>query len=552
MTMELFAERITLTPRSTQHRETALEVAMLGHCPGGIRLSRLLALTSSLEEMRSVGFGKAVDQLQQGAAEERVQALYHLPIPLYSSAEFHDIFPDAATTPTEFVSLLAGDRAWLPGSVDDFFANGGKKLWIIKVPEEDGQNGFFDNGNPEIWGVGISDTVTTAPSSSMELYHDAMQLRGLAAALVIPNLGMVSFPDLERLQIPPELPDIPRVRLDNLKPQFLPCTASLDDDHRERRTTPEMKSRKMAPPVDLDMILQRILPWLIRYRPDVQWLMTLPLSYDTTLDSPGLDLQAIEQVQQIREGASAHHLRNIQFLFPYLRSPQALLRSPMGAMAGRQESHEQTLGPWRSTLAQSSLASPVGVIAGKQSSRAQTHGPWRSIAALPLETSGLPYPPLAKAEAVALRKNPGISILQQQGGRVRLADERLVAPALHPEDFRYADDQSRFDGYRSAETMRLLGYLRRKLNRLGEQLIFNLDYRDPRPFLMLEQFFRQLQQRGALRGATPEEGFHIKEIATQEGAMIYEIMIAPALPIDRIRLTFTNLQGEWRGEVQNV
>ena len=88
--------------------------------------------------------------------------------------------------------------------------------------------------------------------------------------------------------------------------------------------------------------------------------------------------------------------------------------------------------------------------------------------------------------------------------------------------------------------MRLLGYLRRQLGTLGEQLIFNLDYRDPRPRLLLERFFRQLQQRGALRGATAQEAFRIEESRTQEGVMIFEIMIAPAFPIDRIRLTFTN------------
>ena len=52
--------------------------------------------------------------------------LYHLPIPLRSSAEFHDIFPDSRVEKASYVSLLAGDRVWLPQAVDDFFANGGE------------------------------------------------------------------------------------------------------------------------------------------------------------------------------------------------------------------------------------------------------------------------------------------------------------------------------------------------------------------------------------------------------------------------------------------
>jgi hypothetical protein len=521
---ELLASRIALTPRPVQSREAVLEVAMLGHCPGPVNLQRLRALPGALEEMRAVGFGYGVEQLQDGIVDDRVKYLYHLPLPLRSSAEFHDIFPETTSTPSQYVSLLAGDRAWLPGCVDDFFANGGKKLWVINIPEEEGQNGFFNNGQTGFWVLDSPDTAAPAsfPSPNTSLFQDTRQLFGLAAALIIPNLGTVAFPDLERLQIPAQLPDIPRVRLDNPDPQFLPCSSSLADDHRERRNSLEMESREMPPPAHLDLVLQRILPWLVKYRPDIQCLMTLPISYDTALNSPAVDPQAIELVQQIRGRDNGHILRHIQFLFPYLRGPE------------------------------SSLSSPVGVIAGKQASRAQTHGPWRSIAALPLLTGGLPFPPLSIAQTVALRKDPGVGVLQQLSGQVQLDDERLVVPALHPEDYGHAANVSRFDGYRSAEIMRLLGYLRRQLNRLGEQLVFNLDYRDPRPRLLLERFFRQLQQRGALRGATAEEAFHIEEIMTQEGAMIYEIMIAPALPIDRIHLTFTNQLGEWQGEVKDV
>ncbi len=524
MTQEMLAARITLTPRPMRQRETVLEVAMLGHCPGPVRLERLLARPGVLEEMRSVGFGKAVDHLLGNSPEERIKNLNHLPIPLRSSAEFHDIFPKADSTDTEYRSLLAGERAWLPGCIDDFFANGGQKLWVIKIPEQEDQQGFFDPGSTNLWVLDPPDMPVPPafPSPKTELFRDTHTLRGLSTALVIPGLGTITFPDLERLQIPAQLPDIPRVRLDNPDPQFLPCAVSLADDHRERRNTPEMESREMEPPAELSMLLQRILPWLIKYRPDIQCLLTLPLSYNSALDSPGASTPALELIRQLRDGNNGNHLRNIQFLFPYLRKTD------------------------------SSLASPVGVISGKQASQAQAHGPWRSIAAQSLETGGLPFPPLSIAETVELRRDPGICVLQQSNGRVQLDDERLVIPALPPEDYGNADNMSRFDGYRSAEIMRLLGYLRRQLQRLGEQLVFNLDYRDPRPKLLLERFFRQLQQRGGLRGTTAEEGFQIKEIDTQEGAMIYEIMIAPALPIDRVHLTFTNMQGEWQGEVKNV
>ncbi|MEC8812009.1 MAG: hypothetical protein VXY23_11910 [Pseudomonadota bacterium] len=496
---EMLASRITLSPRPQQNRKAVLEVAMLGHCPGRVRTQRLLALPGAVADMRAAGFGAALDQLQAGSAEPRLQSLHHIPVPLRSSAEFHDLFPDAASNATEYVSVLAGRSAWLPRCVDDFFANGGTKLWVISIPQAEGQRGFL-------------------PAADTRL-HDVSTLRGLACALVLRNLGEVAFPDLERLQIPAQLPDIPRLRLDNPDPQFVPCSTNLDDDHRERRNDSEMELSAMPAPTPLNQILQGILPWLATQRPDVQCLMTLPLAYNGALDSPVLDPMAVQWLQQIRDGDSGHRLRQLQCLFPYLRGPQF------------------------------ELLSPVGIIAGRQSALAQAQGPWRSIAGQGLQSQGLPYPPLSIMDTVTLRNDPGVCVLRQRQGQVELDDERLLVPALHPQDYLNANNPERFDGHRSAEVMRLLGYLRRQLTALGEQLIFNLDYRDPRPRLLLERFLRQLQQRGALRGATAEQAFQIKEIQTQEAVMIYEIMIAPALPIDQIRLTFTNQHGEWQGNI---
>lgn len=499
---QLLASRIALTPRPVPRRNVALEVAMLGHCPGPVRIERLLALGGAVAEIRQAGFGTALSQLAGGSADADLQRLHHLPIPLRSSAEFRDIFPEAASTDTEYVSVLAGRRAWLPRCVDDFFANGGEKLWLVPVPQNDGSNGFL-------------------PAADTRL-HDVSSLRGIASALVIPSVGSLALPDLERLQVPARLPDIPRVRLDNPDPQFLPCSTDTGDDHRERRNHSEMELGDMPDPAAFNILLQGILPFMAQHRPDVQCLLTLPLAYAGELDSPAVDQRALQWLRDIRDGDSGHRLRQMQFLFPYLRG------------------------------ADFSLHSPVGVISGKQSAQAQAKGPWRSIAALPLRSDGLPYPRLSIAETVSLRDDPGVGVVQQRNQSLQLDDERLVVPALHPQDYVYAGNLQRFDGFRSAEIMRLLGYLRRQLDALGDQLVFNVDYRDPRPRLLLEHFFRQLLSQGALRGATAEDAFNIREIQSREGAMIYEIMIAPAFPIDRIRLTFTNVDGHWQGGIGNV
>jgi hypothetical protein len=499
----LAGARIALTPRPAPRLDAALEVAMLGHCPGRARLDRLRALGGTLDDMRRAGYGPAVDAL---LSEEHpappLAGLFHLPLPFHSGAEFHDVFPDAATGATAYASLLAGDRAWLPRAVDDFFANGGETLWVVRVPAEEGQAGFFPT----------ADTV----------FHDTTTLRGLATLLVIPTVGLVAFPDLERLQVPAQLPDVPRVRIENPRPRFLPCGTGTDDNNRERRAASELVT--MPEPMAIDTLLRNILPMISAQRPDIQCLLTLPLKYSGSAGSPSVSEPALRRLSEIRDGGSGHLLRHVQFLFPYLRGPGF------------------------------DLHSPTGVIAGKQAEAAHLRGHWSSVGAHPLTSNGLPYPPVSMAECLALRDEPGIGILQTRvdssgAGRLFLDDERLVVPALPPQDYAEADDRRRFDGFRSAEIMRFLGYLRRQLQSLGDQLVFNADMDDPRPRLMLDQFFRALHRRGALRGHLPEDAFRITQSIPRENTIQFEIEITPAFPIDRIFLTFVNANGEWQGGI---
>lgn len=499
MMQEALAARVVLTPRPERQTELPLQVAMLGHCPGKARAQRLLALADALKEIREAGFA---EQLHTIMADPDNASLHHLPIPLRSASEFHDIFPQAATENALYHSVLAGRRSWLAPCVDDFFANGGSKLWIIAIPEEEFQAGFF-------------------PSAQTNL-TDVSTLKGLASLLVIPEIGEICLPDLERIQIPARLPDVPRVRLDNPQPAFLPCSQSLDDDHRERRNDDEMALDDLPDPLNFRQVLQNILPWLSRYRPDIQCLMTLPLAYLEQSDTPGADTEALAILNQLRTSDTPSVLRQIQFVYPYLRGQ------------GRP------------------LLSPTGIVSGSQSATALQKGPWRSVAGTPLSSANFPYPRLNRAQLLTLRDAPGISLLERRNQRVELDDERLCVPALPADDYLNSTDLSRFDGFRSAELMRLLGYLRRQLTRFGEQLVFSADASDPRPRLLIERFLRTLWQRGALRGKRAEDAFTLRQIPSDESTLLLEIEIAPALPIDRIRLTFTNTGSDWQTEIGHV
>lgn len=488
----LLASRIELTPRPHQNRTPVLVCGMVGHCPGRARKERLFALSEAVSAIRSAGFGDRLDALK--FADE---AIFHLPIPLNSSAEFHDIFPDAATANTHYRSTLAGSSAWLPTCVDDFFANGGSRLWIVAVPEDRGHEEF----SPD-------------PDAAL---HDTGSLRGIASLLVISSIGLITLPDLERLQIPAKLPGIPAPSNDRETAHFIPCSTPLAVSESDQQPT----LPQLSDPLETEALLKNILPWLSQYRPDIQWLWPVPLIYDQDRQIPTVSDPALKKISKIANSPSGHRLRQLQFIFPYL------------------------------TRANGQLASPCGVLAGAQSRMAQTQGPWRSIAGRALVTNGDPFPPQPIPLQAALRQNPGVSVLTRKPQGVMLDDERLAVPALHPDDYSYSQQQDRYDSFRSAEIMRFIGYLRRQLKQLGERLVFRTDYRDPAPRLALENFLRQLHRQGALRGGLPEEAFQIEQFQGDEGVIVIEAALAPALPIDRIRLTFTNRLGEWQGELEN-
>ena len=495
MAMEFLGARIQLNPRPARQSVVALEVAMLGHCPGRVRIERLLALDDTLQEMRLLGFGSRIDAL-----DEQTKDLYHLPIPIRSVAEFEDIFPDARDQPTRYSSVLAGDVAWLPQAVEDFFGNHGEKLWVVQVPEEEHVHGFLP--------------VFDAP------LYDTENLRGIASVLILNSVGLIAMPDLERIQIAASLPDIPRQRLANPEPKFVPCSVSIGDDHRERRNPFEI--RNATEPMSFVALLQKILAFTNGHRPDLQCLFTLPLMYSESSDSPTVDETALSDLEVVRQRSGAHLLRQVQLLYPYIRSPRY------------------------------ALYSPVGLISGLIASSARRRGIWRSVAGVALETDGRPYPSTTTTQTIVLRETPGIGVIQRRSGKIVLDDERILVPALHRTDYSPGVYSERLRGMRSGEVVRFIGFLLRQLKALGERIIFNVGYQDPRPRLVLEKFLVGLFNDGALRGNQPEQAFTIRQSVSQEAVVAFDIEIAPAFPVDRIVLTFINRDGNWFTEVSNA
>jgi len=517
--LQLVADRrVELDARPAPAVTPVVEAVFLGHCPPEDRPAQWDRLGNDpalLEEVASLGFRTEAEQLRDWAARltageigldgprgpenEALAGLFGLPVPVYSLGQYQDLFPGAFEAETRYESRLAGKRAWLPSAVQDFFAsgerlaNGAKKLWVIRVREAEGRRAFLPT-----------------PHAAL------LEVRDLAPferALLIPRAGILALPDLERLQVPAELPDIPRLQLVNEVPEFLPCAAPPDATHRERRRSSEMSGEDR--PLPVDTVVPGIVRALARHRPDLQCLLAVPFGSAPQGEVPRPSPAFLEGLVRMAGGGGymelAGKLRHLQFLYPYLRAPDRRLGSPAGLVAGAQVAVSQRLGPWR------------------------------SAAGRPLSDRVLPYPPVTQQQAAAWRDTPGISILLERKGRTVLDDERLAGSVLYPDDARRLPPDRRDEEHlRSAEIMRFLGWLRRELQTLGERLAFDVDPRDPRPELALRSFFDHLHRLGALRGARPERAYDLRKRTEGESTLIFEIELAPAFPIDLIRVTFVH------------
>lgn len=475
--MNFDGKRIYLDPEPVVDRQAAFEVVMIGHCPGAADKRVLFAHQTMAQEIAALGYAEQLDALKKDINQP--DPLYNLPIPLYSLTEFLQLFPreDPATA---YRSRLAGSQLWLPAAVEDFFRYSGshvfKKLWIINVDQMLAQHAFMpDEQNTTL---------------------DIRAGNAFMRALALPRAGLLVMPDLERLQIPAHIEGVPHLRIANPVPQFLPCSTNLEDGMRERRNSEEMQQ---APePRHFGTLLRPILASISRFRPDLRLLISLPFDRELLGEVPQESRSALTDVNNLQKSQLADALHRVQIIYPYVRD------------------HRRR------------LMTATGLLAGKMAEMVASKGAWRSVAGIPLAGQYEPFPRLSQQHIEVLRNDKAIGVLRSRLQKTELDDERLCGGVF--------GDQT--EHTRSGEISRFLGWLYRELEHLGHQLLFNVDPDDPKPLIVLQDFFNRLHQLGALRGKTADQAFTIQRLLSDNDAstLIFAIDIAPAFPIDTIRL----------------
>ncbi len=554
--MEFLDNRIRIDEVRRAAVPAPLVSGLVGHCPGRINVQVLQRNRVLLGELERAGFSRTADRLERGAAL-RPEELYFLPIPISSGDELDSVFPNARTGLAQlaetadalraeagagaaeafFPAPLAdgddvrplrsdaagGTRAWLPWAADDFFAGGGERLWIVRVPEPRSEPlGPHDPRDLED-ALDLRQAIRHGGGKTLrrDLSPGLLVHRlGLLALLRIPQIGVVALPDLERLLLPDGAEPEP---LEPVRPVpvFMPCGSG------QRGQVPAADGGHPgagAGALDFPEAMQMLAGTLEAVRPDVQCLLTLPMErapggrVSAAGPGPAIDPRALAAVADMAGDTTAGTLRRLQLLWPYLRNESRGIHSPTGPVAAGQVRQAKALGVWR------------------------------SIAGTPLGSRAVTYPRLSRAQLRTLREEPGIGLLTDRRGQLVLDDERLAVPALHPGAYDIADIK-RWSGYRSGEVRRFIGFLLRELAALGDTLVFTADDRDPRPRILLEAFFNGLHGRGALRGRQPRDAFTIRKSDRREGVIAYDIDVAPAVPIDKLILSFVNRAGRWQAGV---
>jgi hypothetical protein len=477
--------RISLETTPRPRGAEAFEIVLVGHCPGrhaagaAARLAPAVALA---------GFDAAAARI--GTGQDAPGALEQVPLPLGSAAEFDRLFPEADTVPTGLGSRAAGRRAFLPRTVRDAFRAGARRVWVIAAPEPPRMEGMTAMAAAIADGFGLGRAGAGDPARPETL-------RGIGLALAIPDAALLALPDLERLAIgtraaAPDAPTPP-----GEPPIFRPKRPM--PPPRGFSTVPPAPDHDAPDAAEIGAMLASLGILLARRRPDMQALVTLPLGLGHAAGRSDAAAEAAAVVAEARKALPTGQpggLRRLQLLHPMLRAPDGAIGSASGA------------------------------IAGAIAANAERDGPWRSIASRPLLLAAMPATRFDPSGAARLRE-AGFGVLTGAAGRVALDDERMA-----PED---KDEEGRALG-RSAEVVRFLGWLQRRLRRLGEALVFENRPDDGRLELALRGFLMALQARGALRGATAERGFELVPLRLGEGAIGFEIRLAPVLPVDRIRI----------------
>jgi hypothetical protein len=418
----------------------------------------------------------------------------------------------------DFARLFDWEGTYLGAAVRSFFAQGGRKCYVIRVgdPWEEGTGRTARAQRLQALLPGTGKLFEASP-------HERSTWKGAAHLLGLPDVSFLCMPDLAAALAVDAAPLPPAVQVPAGPEVFVDCSA--------QPSAPEesLPSTQAAPRCDgagyeqWSGFLERVKDLLSRHVREVQLVAALPLPY------PGADAPAWAATGILAE------------------APYAFLLSA-GYFQRVQSTFVQLVYPWVQTpgsaLLPEGLESPEGVLAGVLARNALLRGTFRSVMNLGLADVDALVPVLGRDTLTA--RPPAAPGTQS----VRPLPERISVLGPAPGGLRVLSDvtTSPSESWRQAGVNRLFSVLIRAARRAGLEVLFEpSNERTWRELVYrLETVLMRLWEVGALRGDSARESFDIRcdrTTMTQDdldaGRLVAEVVFAPAAAIERIHVVLT-------------
>jgi len=441
-------------------------------------------------------------------ARPGVASLYDVPLPVLDWEQFDQLFEweqrsfgDAATV----------GAAYLGAAVRSFFAQGGRKCFVISL------------GEPPA----LEANRTTRDALLLQLvpHYNGQRSRrsewhGLHHLFALPEVSFLAMPDLAELTSVYREETVTPVDVLPAEPQFIECSQATPPADQEKRVI------YLAAPHCTDSeyavwrkVICRAAQWLSDFRRDVQFLAALPLPH--------------------RESAAARDLLSFMHLQGWLTGTLQTTNSLASAFI-------QLGYPWLQMGyggdLPANLEPPEGIMAGVLARNALTRGTFRSATALTIHEVVKFSPQLTQTQQFG----PNPAAPPQASPQAPLIDRvSLLGPT--PAGFRLLSDVTTGNdrNYRQANIIRTIALVMRAARAIGEEYVFESSG---------ERLWQQIQDRlgdvlaamqaaGALAGQRPQDAFQVRcdrsTMTRQDidnGRVIVNVMIRPSASIETMRI----------------
>jgi hypothetical protein len=421
----------------------------------------------------------------------------------------------------DFARLFDWEGTYLGAAVYSFFAQGGRKCYVIRVGDtwKPGTSRQERLGRLERLLPGVDEFVEASPVNR-STWAGAAHLFGL------PDVSFLSMPDLAAL-LAVEAPPLPDPVSPPAGPEvFVECS--------KPATTPEkLHSREAAPRCDGDgyqrwsRFLERVKTLLSGHLREVQLVAAIPLPAPGTAVQDGTRTWFAEETPYPFLVAG-DHLEPLQSTFVQLVYPWARTPGSAGLPEG--------------------LESPEGLLVGVLARSALLRGAFRSVMNQDLVEVLELFPVLDRGQLSTPHPDP------ETWRPARSMRERVSVLGPTATGLRVLSDvtTSPEEDWRQAGINRLMSVLVRACRRAGLEVVFEpssertwreLVYR-------LEAVLLQLWEVGALQGDSPRDAFQVRcdrTTMTQDdldaGRLVAEVVFDAAQALESIRVVLTVSDG---------